>query len=54
MEGALPGTSGGEGAQRSGLHHVHHPEGRTHRHWGEGTAVSNMLYLSCIVFFTTV
>lgn len=40
VEGALPGPSGGQGPQRAGLHHVHHAEGRAHRHRREGTPVS--------------
>lgn len=40
MERTFPGTSGGKGAQRSSLHHVHDPERWPHRHRGEGTAVS--------------
>lgn len=40
VERALPGASGVKGAQWPGLHHVHHTEGWTHRHWGQGAAVS--------------
>lgn len=40
VEGALPGAGGRQGSQRPRLHHVHHAEGRTHRHRREGATVS--------------
>ena len=47
VEAARAGEDGGEGARRTGVHVVHHVEGRTHRQRWKRKAVS--YYLNSLV-----
>lgn len=49
MARSLPAEGGGKSSHGAGLHHVHHTQRRTHRHWRQRATVSDVPKNCCFV-----